>query len=316
MVLIWSILLYGSLSAFSIPCGWNKADLDCDGRVGLSDFSLFAENWLEEYVMSYPDTVQVLGLTGDFLSLNGIYPQDGTLNDKVKYDYYVLDVLVGRVGWSSGLGRWVLTNAAGNAAWANEDGLDDPTGVYTGSVGAAVGTVAFVQACTAVYPQEDEVKEGVVYGPSGTDYTGTLETTIEVSLDSSDIQLIADGVYDRLEDVLATLSVELSSSDLQTIANSVSDTILQAPELTKLTPGTGTEVFTYTVLDDDDNPIPNVQVYAYNSSALAYNNLIATATSNNFGVATLYLDPGTYYLVRVKAGYSFTNPDTEVVEAS
>jgi hypothetical protein len=42
-------------------------------------------------------------------------------------------------------------------------------------------------------------------------------------------------------------------------------------------------------------------------------NLVASAVTDTFGVATFQLDAGTYYFKRSKAGWNFTNPDTEVV---
>ena len=74
----------------------------------------------------------------------------------------------------------------------------------------------------------------------------------------------------------------------------------------------GTITHTYTVTSSiDSTPIADVAVYVYTDSGLT--NLVAYAITNNFGNATFYLDAGTYYFVSVKSGYSFDNPDTEVV---
>ena len=76
--------------------------------------------------------------------------------------------------------------------------------------------------------------------------------------------------------------------------------------------------FTYTVTSTAGNvPIPDVKVTIY-ADVLALN-IVWAGTTDVFGVARdIYgnkprLQPGTYYLIRDKNGFIFTNPDTEVV---
>lgn len=58
-------------------------------------------------------------------------------------------------------------------------------------------------------------------------------------------------------------------------------------------------------------PIEDVGVYV--STDIAGTNIIANGFTDVFGTIIFHLDPGTYYLWCYKTGYSFTNPDTEVV---
>lgn len=82
--------------------------------------------------------------------------------------------------------------------------------------------------------------------------------------------------------------------------------------------GTAVE-FTYTVVTPDpvNDPIEGVEVDI--STDIAGNNVTWAGDTDTFGVARddagnlPRLDPGTYYLWRQRAGYTFTNPDTEVV---
>lgn len=74
--------------------------------------------------------------------------------------------------------------------------------------------------------------------------------------------------------------------------------------------GAGAVTWTYTVTDGAD-PIANVHVWV--STDAAGTNIIASGDTNASGVATFYLDAGTYYIWSSKEGYTFTNPDTEVV---
>lgn len=76
--------------------------------------------------------------------------------------------------------------------------------------------------------------------------------------------------------------------------------------------GTGAISWAYTLTRSDTGaPIPDAQVTV--TSDIAGNTVIAQGTTNNSGVVTFRLDAGTYYFWRRKAGYTFTDPDTEVV---
>lgn len=76
--------------------------------------------------------------------------------------------------------------------------------------------------------------------------------------------------------------------------------------------------FTYTVTNiSTGNPIEGVEVSI--TTDLAGNNVVWNGDTDALGVARddngilPYLDPGVYYFWSQKAGFSFTNPDTETV---
>jgi hypothetical protein len=77
--------------------------------------------------------------------------------------------------------------------------------------------------------------------------------------------------------------------------------------------GSGTSTLIIDVLEDGtNNPIADVTVSLYTEAAMT--NLVAVADTTMQGRATFYVDPGTYYYRRVKAGWSFANPTSvEVV---
>lgn len=75
--------------------------------------------------------------------------------------------------------------------------------------------------------------------------------------------------------------------------------------------GPGNVKKTYTVKDGDGNPIDGVDVWV--TSDIAGSNIIASGVTNIQGQVDFYLTVGTYYVWSQKAGYNFTNPDTEVV---
>lgn len=109
----------------------------------------------------------------------------------------------------------------------------------------------------------------------------------------------------------ATANAEISSEDIEAMADQVVAGVLDAEEISRLAEGTGSTQYTYTVRDENESPIPDVRVWVYSNSGLT--TLIARSVTNNFGVCTFYLDPGTYYFVCQKAGYTFNNPDIETV---
>lgn len=76
--------------------------------------------------------------------------------------------------------------------------------------------------------------------------------------------------------------------------------------------GTGATTWSYTVTDSSTgDPIAGVTVWVTNDQAGV--NVIAKDTTEADGTVTFYLKPGTYYIWCQKAGYSFDNPDREIV---
>jgi len=77
--------------------------------------------------------------------------------------------------------------------------------------------------------------------------------------------------------------------------------------------GAGAIEWTYTVTDDDTGALlDGVSVWVTTDSAGA--NVIASGTTNDSGVVTFYLDAAAArYIWRSRAGYTFDNPDVEVI---
>lgn len=76
--------------------------------------------------------------------------------------------------------------------------------------------------------------------------------------------------------------------------------------------GTGAITWTYTLTrSDNDLPIADAEVWI--TTDVTGQNVIASGRTNQNGMVTFYLDAGTVYVWRQKSGFTFTNPDTEVV---
>jgi len=76
--------------------------------------------------------------------------------------------------------------------------------------------------------------------------------------------------------------------------------------------GRGATTITYTVTDSVTND-PLAQVEVRVTTDASGNNVVASGTTNTSGQVVFYLDDGTYYFWRERAGYNFTNPDSETV---
>ena len=76
--------------------------------------------------------------------------------------------------------------------------------------------------------------------------------------------------------------------------------------------GAGAVTFVYTLTDSaTSDPLDDVLVEVFTEVGMS--NRTASLRTDAFGVATFALDAGTYYLKRSKGGYTFTNPDSQVV---
>ncbi len=121
-------------------------------------------------------------------------------------------------------------------------------------------------------------------------------------------------------DAVAALQVGLATEAGQVaLIEDVSDlaTDLAAIKAKTDTINAGGElVWTYTLTEEDlTTPIPDASIRLTTDSA--GQNTIRTGITNALGVATFYFDLQdsgmTVYVWRTKAGWDFTNPDTEVV---
>lgn len=76
--------------------------------------------------------------------------------------------------------------------------------------------------------------------------------------------------------------------------------------------GSGSVNYIYTLTDAETGvPIPGADIRV--STDIAGTIIIASSATNTYGEVTFLLDPGTYYFWREKTGWTFTNPDTEIV---
>jgi len=90
------------------------------------------------------------------------------------------------------------------------------------------------------------------------------------------------------------------------LANPTFSTIVETSK------GVGSIEHTITILDVNDNPIDSCEVWVTSDSD--GDTLVAgTLLTNVNGQVKFFLDPGSYYVWRKKAGFNFTNPQAKVV---
>lgn len=74
----------------------------------------------------------------------------------------------------------------------------------------------------------------------------------------------------------------------------------------------GAVEWTYTLTDANTAlPIEGAEIWVTTDED--GDNVVASGTTDNFGIVTFYLDAGDYYVWRKRAGYNFDNPDVETV---
>jgi len=87
---------------------------------------------------------------------------------------------------------------------------------------------------------------------------------------------------------------------------------LDVPLSTCCSHGAGAITFVYTLTSSvDGTPIDNADIWV--TTDIAGANVIASGVTDLAGQVTFYLDAGTLYFWRQKDGWTFDNPDTEVV---
>lgn len=160
------------------------------------------------------------------------------------------------------------------------------------------------------------------------DFNATQKASINTEADTalSDINLdhlmkVATSNRDTLPEVVddTVLANLMTKTDGDTSDFDHATDSLEA--LRDKTPPAGTIEFTYTMrIDNEDTGDLLEGVEVFISTDSAGSNAIWSGTTDANGIlrevvgnSKPWLDAGTYYLWRKKSGYSFTNPDTEVV---
>lgn len=96
------------------------------------------------------------------------------------------------------------------------------------------------------------------------------------------------------------------------LAAILEDTGTTIPGLINADSGAGAISHSYTLTDaDDGTPIDGAEVWVTTDAAGV--DVVASGSTNSFGVVTFMLDAGAYYFWRKCSGYNFNNPDLETV---
>jgi len=174
-----------------------------------------------------------------------------------------------------------------------------------------------------------DIVDGVWDEPM-TDHTiagSTADVLSDAGQTGTSAELIADAVWDELisdHTNIGTTGNAMSDISLLSndgLADAVWDELVSDHQTTGTfgaymsdidTAGHGATPKTYTITDDNNNPIEGVSVWV--TTDVSGNNIIASGTTDSNGQVIFYLTSGdTVYIWSRKDGYTFTNPDVEVV---
>lgn len=181
---------------------------------------------------------------------------------------------------------------------AQSDDAIGPRTTYT----AAAGETAFWFASVTIDVMAGDVINIMVLGQAG-------DTN-----ESGSVRIFADN-YAVAGDAMDLVADAVDSAALAANAITEIDAVLTASHGAGAwtdSAGAGSEEFVYT-LTDDVTLLPIADALIWVTTDIAGVNIVASGYTDNFGQVTYYLDPGTYYLWRKKAGYNFSNPDVEVI---
>ena len=142
-----------------------------------------------------------------------------------------------------------------------------------------------------------------------------MTTTVTGRIDAAVSSRLAASAYVAPDNTgISEANAHAHAIDARLPSDPADESLLEAAIAGIGGPGSGAVTWTYTLTSDvDAAPISGADVWVTNDSGGS--NLMASGTTDGSGVVTFYLDAGTYYVWRRKAGWNFTNPDTEVVAA-
>ena len=113
--------------------------------------------------------------------------------------------------------------------------------------------------------------------------------------------------------VVPSENVNDYKADVSTLADILEDTSVNLPGLiSEISLGSGSVSWPYTLTDSVTGlPISSADIWVSTDSEQL--NIVAYGRTDSYGVVTFNLDPGTVYIWRQKIGYTFDDPDIEVV---
>jgi hypothetical protein len=144
---------------------------------------------------------------------------------------------------------------------------------------------------------------------------GTLSHTFQMQ---AQVALHADwingGRLDLLIDAIITHLTEIKGATFSGASDSLEEIRDRgdAAWITGGASGSGAIEWEYTLTSTaGGDPISDADVWV--TTDIAGANVIASGKTDSFGNVTFWLDAGTYYIWRQKAGFNFDNPDVETV---
>jgi hypothetical protein len=252
----------------------------------------------QKWIVFAFDSTTGLAKTGDLLNITANLrldggssnPVDDTNPTELEGGYYVFDLTAAETN-----GDMIVI--CPSSTTANIIVVGVPGTVWTESDFTATMKSSLNAATPAVTVSD---KTGFALSSTGADLILKSSTFIQAIVAA--INELATYGLTALNGIVAKAATALSTATWTSARAAKLDTL----------GGAGAITWTYTLTDGDTGlPISNANVWA--TTDIAGANIVASDETDLNGIVTFYLDAGTIYIWRQKAGYNFNNPDIEVV---
>ena len=207
---------------------------------------------------------------------------------------------------------------AAKIADAAIDAATFATGAITAGAIAADAITSSELAASAAQEIADAVWDEAKADHTTSTSFGDLATDLDSVLDdtgTAGVVLVNDAITSAKFDESTAFPLKATDSGSTYIARTGADSDTLETLSDQLdgvcTLGTGASANTYTLVDGDGAAIADADIWATTDEAGSV--VVASGTTDDNGQIIFYMDAGTtYYIWAQKAGYNFTNPDTEV----
>ena len=200
-------------------------------------------------------------------------------------------------------------NAA--AAGAKMDLIDAPNATAVSAIQSGLATPTNITAASGVALSTAGIK--AIWDFLTVDATAVIASFANLFKTNIDAKVSEAGGGSGLDAAGVRAAIGLATANLDTQLTAIlEDTGTTIPGLINADSGAGAISYSYTLTDaDDGTPIDGAEVWVTTDAAGV--DVVASGSTNSFGVVTFMLDAGAYYFWRKCSGYNFNNPDLETV---
>ena len=194
---------------------------------------------------------------------------------------------------------------------AEMDLIDAPNATAVAAIQSGLATPTNITAASGVALSTAGIK--AIWDFLTVDVTAAIASFANLFKTNIDAKVSEAGGGSGLDAAGVRAAIGLATANLDTQLTAIlEDTGTTIPGLINADSGAGAISYSYTLTDaDDGTPIDGAEVWV--TTDAAGEDVVASGSTNSFGVVTFMLDAGAYYFWRKCSGYNFNNPDLETV---